>query len=211
MAEITRLIGCSDAIELDFVEREATPKNVMKLAVQLHLSGLSLSNTVTVLEKLGINRARSTVHNWVQKSNLEPEGGRDPAKVALDETVVKVNGERYWLYGAVDPETNIILHIRLFSTRNTVTTKIFLRELAEKHDVDDSEFLVDGAPWLQAGLFELGMHFRHETFGERNPVERIFQEIKRRTDQFYNTFSRASPESAENWLQALSWAENNLI
>jgi len=33
MDEITRLITCSDAIELDFVEREATPKNFMKLAM----------------------------------------------------------------------------------------------------------------------------------------------------------------------------------
>jgi transposase-like protein len=55
------------------------------------------------------------------------------------------------------------------------------------------------------------MHFRHETFGERNPVERVFQEIKRRTNQFYNTFSHAHPESAEKWLKALSWGWNQLI
>jgi len=88
---------------------------------------------------------------------------------------------------------------------------MFLRELAKKHEVDDAELLVDGAPWIQAGLFELGRYFRHETFGERNPVERIFQEIKRRTGQFYNTFSRSSTESAENWLKAISCALNNLI
>jgi transposase-like protein len=178
MAKITRLIGCNHAIELDFVIREATPKNIMKLAVQLHLSGLSLSNTVTVLEILGVKRARSTVHNWVQKSDLVPEAGRDPDKIALDETVVKINGERFWLYAAVEPETSVILYVELYPARNLATTKMFLRELAEKHDVDEAEFLVDGAPWLQAGLFELGMHFRHETFGERNPVESIFQEIK---------------------------------
>jgi transposase-like protein len=177
MPKIARLIDSSDAIELDFVEREATPKEVMEYGVELHLSGLSLSNTVTELEKIGVSRSRSAIHNWVQKSNLEPESGRDPDKIALDETVVKVNGERFWLYAAVEPETSAILHIRLYPTRNIVTTKMFLRELAEKHDVEDAEFLVDGAPWLQAGLFELGMHFRHETFGERNPVERIFQEI----------------------------------
>ena len=211
MSEITRLNGCFDAIELDFVEREATPKNLMKLALQLHLSGLSLSDTVSILDELGVSRARSTVHNWVQKSDLEPEAGRDPDTIALDETVVKVDGERFWLYAAVEPETNVILHVSLYSTRTIVTTKLFLRDLAEKHEVGDAEFLVDGAPWLQAGLFELGMHFRHETFGERNPVERIFQEIKRRTEQFYNTFSHATPESAENWLLALSWAQNRLI
>lgn len=211
MPEIARLNGVNDAIELDFVEREATPKEMMELAIHLHLGGLSLSDTVSVLDSLGVSRARSTVHNWVQKADLEPRGGRDPEKIALDETVVKVNGEQYWLVAAVDPDTNVILHVRLYPSRNTALTKMFLRELKKKHAVENAEFFVDGAPWLHAGLFELGMHFRHETFGERNPVERVFQEIKRRTEQFYNTFSRASPESTEEWLKALSWAENHLI
>ncbi|MFB6198666.1 MAG: IS6 family transposase, partial [Halobacteriaceae archaeon] len=151
------------------------------------------------------------VHNWVKKADLEPIDGRDPDKVALDETVVKVNGERFWLYAAVEPETNVILHIGLYSARTAVVTKMFLRELQEKHSINDAEFFVDGAPWLQAGLFELGMHFRHETHGDRNPVERVFQEIKRRTNQFYNTFSHANPETVENWLRALAFAWNQLI
>lgn len=135
----------------------------------------------------------------------------DPAKVALDETVVKVDGDRFWLYAAVDPDTNVILHVGLYPTRTTALTKMFLRELAEKHDVEDAEFFVDGAPWLQAGLFELGMHFRHETHGERNPVERVFQEVKRRTKQFYNTFSHADPETAETWLLAFAGTWNQVI
>jgi transposase-like protein len=211
MNEISRLSGGSDAIELEFVEREATPIELMELANHPHLGGLSLADTVSVLDSFGVSRARSTVHNWVQKADLEPRGGRDPAKIALDETVVNVNGDRYWLVAAVNPETNVILHVQLYPSRNTALTKVFLRELQEKHAIDDAEFFVDGAPWLHAGLFELGMHFRHETFGERNPVERVFQEIKRRTNQFYNTFSHASPESAEEWLKALSWAWNQLI
>jgi transposase-like protein len=59
---------------------------------------------------------------------------------------------------------------------------MFLEKLAENPDVNDAEILVVGAPWLQPGLFELGMEFRHETIGERNPVERLFQEIKRRAE-----------------------------
>ena len=46
MAEITRLSGHSDWIELDFVERERTPSELMKLGIRLHLAGLSLSNTI---------------------------------------------------------------------------------------------------------------------------------------------------------------------
>jgi transposase-like protein len=97
---------------------------------------------------------------------------------------VKVNGERYWLVAAVKPDTNIILHIRLNTPRNTAVTKLFLRELTHKQAIADTKFFVDGAPWLHAGLFGLSLHFRHETFGERNLVERVFQEIKSRTSQF---------------------------
>jgi transposase-like protein len=90
-------------------------------------------------------------------------------------------------------------------------THIFLGELNEKNDVRNAEFLVNGAPSLHAGLHELGVHFRQETFGDRNPVERVFQEIERRTDQFYNHSAKADVETVENWLLALAWAENNRI
>jgi len=47
MSKNARLSKDIDAIELGFVEREATPKFVMKLGIQMHLAGLSLSNTVS--------------------------------------------------------------------------------------------------------------------------------------------------------------------
>jgi len=40
MSENTRLSGSIDQAELDFVEREATPRLLMKLGIQLHLAGL---------------------------------------------------------------------------------------------------------------------------------------------------------------------------
>jgi len=89
-------------------------------------------------------------------------------------------------------------------TRNFSVTAKFFREPEEKHDIDGTEFLVDGAQWLHAGLHELGMHFRHETFCERNSVERVFQEVKRRTEQFYNCFSHASPRPSSRGLLALA-------
>ena len=45
MKEFGRFGGSIDQIELDFVEREATPELLMKLSIQRYLSGLSLSNT----------------------------------------------------------------------------------------------------------------------------------------------------------------------
>ena len=46
MPENDRLNGCLNEIELGFVEREATPRLLMKLGIQLHPASLSLSNTV---------------------------------------------------------------------------------------------------------------------------------------------------------------------
>ena len=67
----------------------------MKLGIQLHLAGLSLSNTVSALEIFGVGRARSTVHNWVHKADLQPESGHSPDRVALDETVIQITNGRY--------------------------------------------------------------------------------------------------------------------
>jgi transposase-like protein len=88
MPKSTCLNGCLDEIELGFVEREATPRLLIKLSIRLHLAGLSLSNTVSILEVFGVTRARSTVHNWVHKAELQPESGRTPDHVAVDETVI---------------------------------------------------------------------------------------------------------------------------
>jgi hypothetical protein len=49
MPENDRLGGRLDEINLEFAEREATPKLLMKLSIQLHLPGLSLLNTVYFL------------------------------------------------------------------------------------------------------------------------------------------------------------------
>ena len=89
MPENGRLIGNLDEIDLEFVEREATPRLLMKFSIQSHLAELSLSNTVSVLEMFGIERARSTVHNWVHKAELQPESGRSPDHIAVDETVIE--------------------------------------------------------------------------------------------------------------------------
>jgi len=200
MAEITRLSGCRDWIDLDFVERERTPEPAMALGIQSHVAGLSLSNTVELLEDLGVQRSRKAVHDWVQKADLQPDSGKSPNQIALDETVILINDQQFWLYAAADPQSNELLHVRLFATTTTTLTEIFLRELRQKHDVETAVFLVDGAQHLQTALQRAGLRFQMCRHGNRNAVERIFRELKRRTSSFSNCFSHVEPETAENWL-----------
>lgn len=204
MAEFDRLGGGTEWIDLEFVERERTPEQIVEVGIQLHLAGLSLSNTKQYLENLGVERSRTAIHNWVQKADLQPTGDGAPNQIAVDETVIRINDERHWLYAAVDPQTNEFLHVRLFQTRTTQLTVLFLRELREKQQVEQATFLVDGAHHLKAALERLGLRFQITRHGNRNAVERVFREVKRRTSSFSNTFSNVEPPTAESWLQAFA-------
>jgi len=211
MPETNRLGGASDCFELEFVEREATPSWAMKLGIRLHLAGLSLSNTVSELERFGVERSRSTIHNWVQKADLQPTDDKSPDHVAVDETVIQIDDQRYWLYAAVDTDTNEFLHVKIGTAQNLGLSEIFFGELREKHDVEDAVFPVDGAPWLQEALRRHGLRFQHVTHGNRNTVERLYKEIKRRTNQFANHFRHVDPATAETWLLAQAFCQNQLI
>jgi len=64
MAEIDRLSGGIDWIDLEFIERERTPERIVEVGIQLHLHGLSLSNTKQYLEELGVEQSRTGIHSW---------------------------------------------------------------------------------------------------------------------------------------------------
>jgi len=65
----------------------------------------------------------------VHEVDLQPDEGRSPDYVAIDETVIQINNKKFWLYAAVDLRNNQMLHVRLFHSTTTIATEIFLREL----------------------------------------------------------------------------------
>lgn len=183
MAEIPRFSGCSDWIELAFVEREQTPSELMQLGIRFHLAGLSLSNTISKLEKFGVHRSRKVIHDWVQEVNLQLASGASPDHVAVDEMMIQINERQYWLYAAVDSETKISPYSVVYDYNN--------------HH-------------LAAALNRTGLRFQTLRHGNRNAVERVFREIKRRTSSFSNSFSYIDPATAETRLQLFAVWWNSL-
>jgi putative transposase len=118
--------------------------------------------------------------------------------------VIQVNDERRWLYAAINPETNTFVHVRLSPTRTTQRTVLFLRELQQHVPATQATILVDDAHHLKTALSRLELRFQMRRHGNRNAVERVFREIKRRTSSFSNTFSHVQPTTAERWLQAFA-------
>ena len=125
----------------------------------------------------------------MQKAVVQPTSDAAPDHIAVDETVIRVNDERRWLYATVDPETNTFLYVRLFPTRTTQLTVLFLRELQQYVPVTQATILVDDTHHLKAALSRLGLQFWMRRHGNRNAVERVFREVKRRTSSFSNSFS----------------------
>ena len=191
MPEIDRLNDSTDWIDLESVERERTSERIVEVGIQLHLAGLSLSNTKQHLERLGVERSRTAIHNWVQKADVQPTSDAAPDRIAVDETVIQVNDERRWLYATVGPEANKFPHVQLFLTRATRLTVPFLRELQQHVPVTRATILADDAHHLKAALSRLGLRFQMRRRGNRNAFEYVIREVKRRTSSFSNTFSHA--------------------
>ena len=202
MAEFDRLSEDTDWIDLSFVERERTSREIIEKRIRYHLAQLSLSNTVVLLDDLGVKRSRVAVHNWTQKADLQPAGGDDPDRVAVDQKAIRVNDQQYWLYAAVDPATNRFLHVRLFPTYRIPIAREFLTELAERHDVADAVFLVDDADDFIGALRRENYSYFVQQPGFRNAVKCVFREGERRTSPLSNCFSHVDPSAAKTWLQA---------
>jgi transposase-like protein len=103
-----------------------------------------------------------------------------------------------WLYAAIDTESKLLLEINVYSRRGTDPAAAFLHRFTEKHDVLDTEFLVDAGGYLTA-------HFRHDLSGyldyeERNHIEKWFQTVSMRIDRVHS-FWWGSQSSARRWLQ----------
>lgn len=119
-----------------FVEREATPKPFLKPDIRFSIAYLSLSNTVSIIERSGGLSVTSPVHNWVHDADRQSEDGHSPDHVAVDETVLELNDEQHWPYAAVDPEIDELRHRKPETTRTNALTHACFTELRDQQDVD---------------------------------------------------------------------------
>ena len=72
------------------------------------------------------------------QGDLQPESGKNPDYVTVDETVIQLNDEQYRLYVTVDVETNELVYTTLEPTTKTSIDQRFLTRIDEKHDVSEA-------------------------------------------------------------------------
>jgi len=128
--------------------------------------------------------SKAAVWKWVVREKLQIASERKARRfVAVDETCVKVNGEQYWVYSALD--RNELVSMRVYPARNSLTTESFIRSVLKYCD-GKPEFVVDNAPWLREAITELGLTYHHQARGLRSLIESTFSSFKQRTKIFFN-------------------------
>ena len=82
----------------------------------------------------------------------------------------------------------------------------FLRKVLDS--CEGNPVIVDRGPWYGWALERLRMTYFHETFGERNKIERWFRELKNRTKRFYNNVNSKTLKSLEELVTAIAIMHN---
>ncbi|KOX92439.1 IS6 family transposase [Haloarcula rubripromontorii] len=189
-----------DVDSQDVWENERTPTPVRCFGVRLHSIGLSVRETSAVLGLLGVERSHGAIWQWTHRladSEQDPPPAQ-PARVAVDETAVKIDGEWQWLYAAVDLDSLYLLDCTVFSRHGTDPAAAFLHRLTEKYDLADTEFLVDAYGYRTA-LSRLGLSGRVE-HADRNHIEKWFHTFKMRSDRFHTSWV-GSRRAVTEWCQ----------
>ena len=180
-------------------KRNKVPPDIKCIAVLRY--ALSSSYRKIALE---LNVSKSSVHEWTQKIIKVLKKGITivPVKsgtIAVDETVIKINGTKFYLYAAVDVETNMVVYMRVYPTRNILTTVDFFKKISRRIRIDG--VIVDRGPWYAPALSYLGLTWIHMTHGPRNLIESVFSSFKQRV-RIFNcniTVRRDSLSGIKRW------------
>ena len=149
-----------------------TSPEIIRLAVMLYVRfPLSLRNVEDLLHERGIDVSHETVRFWwnrfgplfankIRKRRIE--GMRSSRwQWHLDEVFVKINGERHYLWRAVDHEGEV-LESFVTKTRDKQAALKFLKKTMRKHGQPDV-IVTDRLRSYGAALRELGADGRQET------------------------------------------------
>ena len=145
---------------------------IIRLAVMLYIRfPLSLRNVEDLLHERGVEISHETVRFWwhrfgpmfaaeIRKRRIE--GMKSSQwRWHLDEMFVKINGERHYLWRAVDHEGEV-LESFVTKTRDKKAALKFLKKAMRKHGRPDV-FVTDLLRSYGAALKEIGLEHRQET------------------------------------------------
>ncbi len=154
--------------ELRIFERNKVPEEIKILGVAIYFQTSSFRRTARILSELH-PVSYNAVRRWIKKIEERLPIATEKKNrnlIAIDETVVKANKKRYYVYSAVDVERNELILMKVYTTRNWLVTKSFIKEVL-KYCKNMPKFVIDKAPWLIDALKSLNLEFEYEGFRKK--------------------------------------------
>jgi putative transposase len=167
-----------------------TSPEIIRLAVMMYIRfPLSLRNVEDLLHERGIEISHETVRFWWNRFGPPFAAEIRKRRVSglrssrwrwhLDEVFVKINGERHYLWRAVDHEGEV-LESFVTKTRDKKAALKFLKKMLKRHGHAE-EMVTDRLRSYGAALKELGIRDRQETGRwANNRAENSHQPFRRR-------------------------------
>ena len=168
--------------------RHRFPPDVIRYAVWLYFRfTLSVRDVEELLAQRGIEVSREAVRCWVIKfgpligANLRRRRCAPTGRWHLDEMVVKIGGQRMWLWRAVDDEGEV-LDMLVQRRRNKQAALRLLRKLLRNQGIHPETIVTDKLASYRAAARDLGLTRRHRPGGmrENNRAENSHLVIRRR-------------------------------
>ena len=105
------------------IRTESGRRRLRAFAVRLRSAGLSLRETVAILDPLGVDRSLEAVQDWTHRladdQDDPPRSIYTPQRVAVDETAIQIGSEWRWCYAAIELDSMLVFDIEAFSRRGT--------------------------------------------------------------------------------------------
>ena len=181
--------------ELNIFLRNKKPLEAKVKTFLLYLTGLSYNQVAQIISQEFNSVSKTSAYNWVQKMQEAYNLLCCPIKkkrkcVAIDETKIKVNGQTYFVWAAIDVKTKEILAIETSQIRNYATCFWFLQDVIKSCKYYRSTlFITDRGPWYYWPFIKLRLKHKFVSGRKRSYIERFFRTLKDRTRRFYNNFT----------------------
>jgi putative transposase len=192
---------------MDIVKRIRTNAAIIAYGLYLYFNSKTYRFASKSLEPI-TKRTHVSIWKWVQKyASLTDRfviGGRRIKDVFVDETLLKINGENYWLWLAYEPNLHVCLLFHISRERTIFVCYQFFKQIRTKFGnkliifIEGAQWYTDACRWLR---------FKHFIYGTqlKNIMERFIQHIKDRIECFDDNFpcriKRCSRQHVDNWLR----------
>ena len=168
--------------------RHRFPADVIRQAVWLYFRfTLSFRDVEDLMAERGIDVSYETIRCWTRKfgrlfaRNLRRARPGSTDRWHMDEMVVRIDGQRMYLWRAVDDEGEV-LDMLVQKRRNKQAALRLLRKLLKHQGINPETIVTDGLTSYGAAACELGCSDRHRPgrLRENNRAENSHLPVRRR-------------------------------